>query len=245
MNSHKIVNGEMPELKARDNDFFFLPLYDPSKIQNTVIDLCNRRLPKSYGYSPIYDIQVITPGRKGLLGTQELNLLLQNAVNPKSEGKKEININGVLFRENDKVMQTKNDYNIYWEKTDGTCGEGIYNGDVGVITEIDFNTSNMYVRYDNKTAVYEFDLLNDLELAYALTVHKSQGSEFEAVIIPLFGNNSRLYYRNLFYTAVTRAKSQLIVVGSKNSIEQMIKNNKSAKRYSGLSEFIIREQAIV
>lgn len=240
INSHKIVNGEMPELSVKNNDFFFLPVHDPAKIQNMVIDLCQRRLPKSYGYSPIYDIQVITPGRKGILGTQQLNLLLQAAINPKSEEKREININGIVFREYDKVMQTKNNYSIYWEKPDGTCGEGIYNGDVGMVCEIDSATSYMAVKYDDKIAVYETESFNDLDLAYSMTVHKSQGSEFEAVVIPLYGKSSRLYYRNLLYTAVTRAKSKLILVGSKECIKQMVENDKKTKRYSALYEFLIK-----
>ena len=241
LNAHRIVRGEMPDLSIKDNDFFFLQCMGLKAVQSTVVDLCNRRLPNSYGYSPIYDIQVVTPGRKGLLGSQELNILLQAAINPASSSKREISINGIILREQDKVMQTKNNYDIYWEKADGTCGEGIYNGDIGVIVEIDLNSSHIVVKYADKIAVYELGQAEDLELAYAITVHKSQGSEFEAVVIPIFGKNYRLYYRNLLYTAVTRAKSKLIIVGDKESVFYMVNNDRKTKRYSGLREFLCRE----
>lgn len=238
MNAHKIVNNEIPELGVKDNDFFFLPIYSAAKVKSTIIDLCQRRLPKTYGYSPIYDIQVITPGRKGLLGTESLNLGIQEAINPRDGIKKEVKLNGILLRENDKVMQTKNNYNIYWEKANGTQGEGIYNGDIGIILEIDLKSSHIVIKYDDKIAVYEFEVCNNLDLAYAVTVHKSQGSEFESVIIPILGENPKLYYRNLLYTAVTRAKSKLIILGSEEYVEKMVKNDARSKRYSALCKFL-------
>ena len=135
-------------------------------------------------------------------------------------------------------MQNKNNYDVYWEKADGSCGEGVFNGDIGIILEIDLDSSHIVVRYDDKIAVYEMELAGNLELAYAATVHKSQGSEFKAVILPLFGQNSKLHYRSLLYTAVTRAKSQIIVVGAESTIKDMVKNNQKNKRYSGLAEFL-------
>jgi helicase, putative, RecD/TraA family len=237
-NAHKIVRGEMPELKVRNNDFFFLPRNNISEIRDTVLDLYKNRLPKSYSYNPLFDIQILSPGRKGMLGSENLNLNLQKIMNPEVKSKKEVNINGVTIRENDKVMQNKNNYDVYWEKADGSCGEGVFNGDIGIILEIDLDSSHIVVRYDDKIAVYEMELAGNLELAYAATVHKSQGSEFKAVILPLFGQNSKLHYRSLLYTAVTRAKSQIIVVGAESTIKDMVKNNQKNKRYSGLAEFL-------
>ncbi len=239
-NSHKIVQGKMPTLNIKNNDFFFLSYNNPEKIKNTVIDLFYKRLPLAYGYSAINDIQIICPSRKGTLGTSALNQIIQNIINPKSDGKKEIIINGTLLREYDKVMQTKNNYDIYWEKEDKSNGQGIFNGDVGFIIEIDKVTSNIAVRLDDKIAIYSFENARDLQLAYAITVHKSQGNEFNAVIMPLFGSNPLLNYRNLFYTAVTRAKNMIILVGNESTIHQMVKNDKKTKRFSGLKNLLIQ-----
>lgn len=241
MNAHKIVCGEIPELKVKDNDFFFLKRSDVYEVRDTVLDLYGKRLPKSYNYNPITDIQILTPGRKGVLGTRSLNICLQEYINPKSGAKKEINVNGFILRENDKVMQTKNNYDIYWEKEDGSCGEGIFNGDIGIILEIDLTSSCIAIKYDDKIAVYELEEATNLELAYATTVHKSQGNEFNAVILPLFGKNPKLHYKNLLYTAVTRAKSKLIIVGSEETIRDMVKNDKRTKRYSGLKDFLLED----
>lgn len=241
MNAHKIVCGEIPELKVKDNDFFFLKRSDVYEVRDTVLDLYGKRLPKSYNYNPITDIQILTPGRKGVLGTRSLNICLQEYINPKSGTKKEINVNGFILRENDKVMQTKNNYDIYWEKEDGSCGEGIFNGDIGIILEIDLTSSCIAIKYDDKIAVYELEEATNLELAYATTVHKSQGNEFNAVILPLFGKNPKLHYKNLLYTAVTRAKSKLIIVGSEETIRDMVKNDKRTKRYSGLKDFLLED----
>ncbi len=241
MNAHKIVCGEIPELKVKDNDFFFLKRSDVYEVRDTVLDLYGKRLPKSYNYNPITDIQILTPGRKGVLGTRSLNICLQEYINPKSGAKREINVNGFILRENDKVMQTKNNYDIYWEKEDGSCGEGIFNGDIGIILEIDLTSSCIAIKYDDKIAVYELEEATNLELAYVATVHKSQGNEFNAVILPLFGKNPKLHYKNLLYTAVTRAKSQLIIVGSEETIRDMVKNDKRTKRYSGLKDFLLED----
>lgn len=240
-NAHRIVGGQMPELSVRNNDFFFLNSNDKSKISETIIDLCANRLPRSYGYSPLFDIQVLCPGRKGELGTIELNKKLQNKLNPASRDKKEITINGSLFRECDKVMQRKNNYDIPWVKTDLTSGEGVFNGDVGILTEINKSASSLTVQFDDRTAMYDIDDAVDLELAYAITVHKSQGSEFEAVIMPMFQGPPQLYYRNLLYTGVTRAKSMIVMVGTTSTVYKMVENNRKTKRYSGLKYFLTRE----
>lgn len=239
-NSHKIVNGEMPEINTKNNDFFLLRNNNPESISNTIVDLCSRRLPKSYGYSPLNNIQVLCPGRKGILGVVELNKKLQDVINPKSSQKKEVSTGQYTIRQGDKVMQIKNNYNISWEKDDGTIGEGVFNGDVGILCEINKATSTLKVKFDDKMATYDIEALGDIELAYATTVHKSQGSEYDAVIIPMYMGAPQLYYRNLLYTAVTRAKKLLILVGNEYTIGKMIENNKKTKRYSGLRYFLIR-----
>ena len=238
MNAHNIVKGQMPVLNNRASDFFFMNMYNADQIKNTVVDLFKRRLPNRYGYSPLDDIQIICPSRKGVLGTLSLNLAIQEEINPKSPNKKEIVINSLTLRENDKVMQNKNNYNIYWEKADGTSGEGVFNGDVGIILQIDKALSYIAVKYDDRVAVYDFESANDLELAYAITVHKSQGSEFEAVIIPILGKNSKLYYRNILYTAVTRTRSMLVMLGAEATVKQMVDNVIKTKRYSAFSDFL-------
>ena len=233
-NAHRIVAGEMPELNIRNEDFFFLRCGDPAEICATVIDLCNRRLPESYGYSPLTDIQVLTPGRKGELGTLELNKKLQQAANPPDGKKAELKVNGTLLREGDKVMQIKNDYNLPWTRSDGSVGEGVFNGDLGTILEIDRRASTITVRLDDRVAVYESETAAELDLAYAMTVHKSQGNEFPAVVIPMFRGAPQLAYRNLLYTAVTRAKSLLILVGTPETVRTMVENDRKTRRYTGL-----------
>ncbi len=237
-NAHKIVAGEMPELVKRNNDFFFLPDHEPASISSTIVGLYTERLPASYGYSPLTDIQVLSPGRKGELGTMELNRRLQAAVNPPDKSKAEITVNGVLFREGDKVMQVKNNYDLVWAKSDGTSGEGVFNGDVGVLLSIDKRASALTVQIDDRFVLYTFENAGELELAYAMTVHKSQGNEFQAVIMPMYPGPPQLYYRNLLYTAITRAKSLLILVGTKNTVQKMVENDRKTKRYSGLYYFM-------
>lgn len=237
-NAHKIVNGSMPELGIRTSDFFFLPCYHPTEISEMIVDLCCNRLPASYGYSPLTDIQVLSPGRKGELGTGELNRRLQAAINPPEKEKKEITINGVLFREGDKVMQIKNDYNIPWTKPDGTSGEGVFNGDMGILCAIDRRASVITVQMDDRVVLYELETAAELEPAYAMTVHKSQGNEFPAVVIPMYPGAPQLYYRNLLYTAITRAKSLLILVGTQKTVQKMVENEKKTNRYSGLRYFL-------
>ena len=239
-NAHKIVNGELPELSVRNNDFFFIDGQDSQIISSTIRDICIKRLPKRYGYSPLFDIQVIAPGKKGPLGTISINKILQEAINPADKIKKEININGTVFREGDKVMQIRNNYNIIFAREDGSSGEGIFNGDIGIILSIDKLESTLIVQFDDKYAKYEQENAADLDLAYAITVHKSQGSEFEAVVMPMYFGAPQLYYRNLLYTAVTRAKSLLVMVGTAWTVRKMVENNKKTKRYSGLCNFLIK-----
>lgn len=239
LSAHRIVDGKLPELRRKDSDFFFLPQQEPAETAKLIVSLCSRRLPKSYGYSPVTDIQVLCPGRKGELGTVELNKLLREAVNPFEKGKPEIKINGALFRMGDKVMQIRNDYDLPWTREDDTSGEGVFNGDMGIITEIDRPGGALHVRIDDKDVLYDFERAgNELEPAYAVTVHKSQGNEFTAVVIPVLRPPMQLCYRNLLYTGVTRAKHLLILVGQQETLEAMIENDRKTRRYTGLGRFL-------
>lgn len=237
-NAHKIVKGEMPEISVKDNDFFFMPCENKYRLRETVSALCVQRLPSTYGFSPFDDIQVLCPGRRGELGILELNKVLQASLNPPSKEKTELELDGRIFRVGDKVMQTKNNYNLLWVKENGETGEGIFNGDVGRLEEIHRQSGSFKIRFDDKTAVYDREAIVDLEHAYAMTVHKSQGNEFEAVIIPLYRTAQKLKYRNLLYTAVTRAKKILILIGNASELKEMVQNNKKTRRYSGLSYFL-------
>ncbi len=233
-NAHAIVTGEYPRLDVRDNDFFFLPDSSTARIAATTADLCARRLPNRYGYSPLWDIQVIAPTRVGAVGTGELNRVLQETLNPPDPSKKEFKAGTAVFREGDKVMQIRNNYDLLWEKEDGEEGMGIFNGDIGVIELINRPSSSIVIRFDDRLAEYSFDMANELELAYAITVHKSQGNEYDAVIMPLMDGRSRMYYRNLLYTAVTRAKRLLILLGSRRTVYYMVDNHKKSRRYTNL-----------
>ncbi len=233
-NAHDIVNGEYPYLESKDNDFFFLPRNTEAECASTVCQLCAQRLPKAYGFSPMWDIQVLCPGKRGEAGMWNLNIELQKCLNPADGKKREFHHSGHLFREGDKVMQTKNDYDMTWVKDDGEIGRGVFNGDIGIIEKIDPIGRMMSIRFDDRAAEYPFDSANELDHAYAVTVHKSQGSEFDAVIIPLYEANSRLYFRNLLYTAVTRAKKLLIIVGSAKAVMNMVDNNRKSGRFTNL-----------
>ena len=239
MNAHRIVRGEQPVLTDRRGDFFFLPRTSAGEVTRTVLDLCARRLPASYGYTVMAGIQVLCPGRKGELGTRELNRRLQELLNPPDGKKNELAVEGMLLREGDKVMHTRNNYDIGWTRDDGECGSGVFNGDIGILEQVDPRGESLAVRFDDRVALYSRQDAQDLELAYAATVHKSQGSEFEAVILPLYHNQRQLCYRNLLYTAVTRAKSLLIVVGSRETVREMVENNRKTLRYSGLQHFLL------
>ena len=239
MNAHRIINGEMPDISVRDNDFFFIRNYNREEIAYIVGDLCSRRLKNTYGYDMLDNIQVLSPTRKGILGTFELNNRLQSLVNPNpSRG---VKVGMYTLYEGDKVMQSKNNYNIPWNKENGEYGEGVFNGDIGVMVEVNTVSKTYKVRFDDRTASYDGDSISDLELAYATTVHKSQGNEFDCVILPMFQGAPQLMYRNLLYTAVTRAKKILIIVGDEGALRYMVENNKRILRYSGLKEFLIRD----
>lgn len=237
-NAHRIVAGEMPVLDRKDGDFFLMERPNPYAAAKTVAELYAKRLPDAYKYSPQNDIQVLCPSKKGEAGTVHLNKILQELVNPSAEGKKELTFGFRTFRVGDKVMQTKNNYNIVWEKSDGETGEGIFNGDIGVIENIDIHTETVQICFDDRSAVFAKEQLTEIELAYAVTVHKSQGSEFPAVIIPVVSVLPNLCYRNLLYTAVTRAKQLLILVGTQTEIQKMVENDKKTRRYSALKTFL-------
>ncbi len=239
-NAHRIVNGEQPDLSRADNDFFFMQRLDYESASDTVVDLAVNRLPAAYKFSPADDIQVLCPSRKGALGVVEMNKVLQLAINPPKKDKPDIK--GVLynFRTDDKVMQVKNNYDIEWTKGIEK-GTGIFNGDIGIIIKTVKAESKLFIDFDGRVAEYTYEMLDQLELAYAISVHKSQGSEFNAVIIPLLGGFEKLYYRNLLYTAVTRAKKLLIIVGSKRAVEKMVENNRRTLRYTGLKHMLEKE----
>ena len=241
-NAHRIVAGEYPDLKTKDNDFFFLRRQSAAAVLSTVTELVAKRLPASYGYSPLEDIQVLTPQRKGDLGVGALNESLQAALNPPQKGKREYKSTFATFREGDKVLQTRNNYDIEWEKPGtGEKGMGIYNGDIGIIQRIDLVGGTMEIDFDGRRCEYTLEMAPELDLAYAVTVHKSQGSEYSAVVLPIFGGYDKLYFRNLLYTAVTRARKLLIIVGSESRGYQMVDNNRKMLRYTGLKWFLRQE----
>ena len=241
VNAHKINRGEEVILDNKSMDFFFLKRYDADVIINVVLQLIKQKLPKFVNASE-YDIQVLTPMRKGLLGVERLNVILQKYLNPPSPEKREKEYGDTIFREGDKVMQTKNNYQLEWEIKSRfgltiEKGMGIFNGDMGIIREINDFAETVTVEFDEGRMVdYSFKLLEELELAYALTIHKSQGSEYPAVVIPLLSGPSMLMNRNLLYTAVTRARKCVTLVGNEATFAEMIKNTSQQKRYSGLCD---------
>ena len=237
-NAHLIVKGDAPELHKKDNDFFFIKRESAQSAAETVVDLCARRLPKTYEVSPLKDIQVLCPGRKGENGSAELNVKLQAALNPPAPNKNEVRYTGITYRTGDRVMQIKNNYDIVWVKDNGENGLGVYNGDIGIITDIDKGSQCLKIRFDDREVLYPFDLLYELEHAYAITVHKSQGSEYPMVILPLFKYFDKLYFRNLLYTAVTRAKDLLVIVGDEGAVLKMVNNNRKIERYTALAPFL-------
>ena len=246
VNAHKINNGEEVALDNKSMDFFFLKRYEADKIIQVTLQLIKQKLPKFVDATE-YDIQVLTPMRKGLLGVERLNGILQMYLNPESPSKREKEYGGTIFREGDKVMQIKNNYQLEWEIRSkyGLCidkGTGIFNGDTGIIEEINFFAETLTVSFDEgKMVEYPFKLLEELELAYAITIHKSQGSEYPAVVIPLFQGPRMLMNRNLLYTAVTRAKKCVTIVGNDEIFYTMVKNNSQLKRYSGLCDRLVEE----
>lgn len=234
MNAHRVNHGEMPDLRSRKSDFFFLPCRSEEEVRQTVVGLCATRLPKNMGI-PADQIQVLSPTRKGGVGTAALNQVLQTALNPAAPTKKERPFGDFSFREGDRVMQIRNNYDIMWKKTDGSAvGTGIFNGDVGTVAAIDPQEQTLTVIFEDREAVYDFTQLNELEPAYAMTVHKSQGSEYRAVILTAWNGHPNLMIRSVLYTAITRAKELLIIVGREETVAAMTENAKRNRRYTGL-----------
>lgn len=259
-NAHAINRGELPVLTEKRKDFFFLPRMSDQDISATVVELYQTRLPRTYGQATENGIQIISPSRRGEAGTEHLNRLLQAALNPAAPGKRELSFRDKLFRVGDRVMQTRNNYDVTWEEeededeppvrrrtragrqergeweTDGerNTRSGVFNGDIGVIQDIDPHEREMSVRFDDRVARYTSDMLDDLEHAWAVTVHKSQGSEYPFVIIPMYGAPPPLLTRNLLYTAVTRAQRMVILVGRESVVRTMVENDRQSMRYTGL-----------
>ena len=234
MNAHRVNRGEMPDLKNVKSDFFFMRRQNEEGVCSLIRDLCTTRLPNNMGI-PSDQIQVLSPTRKGGVGTTNLNKLLQAALNPAAPDKKERQFGEFIFREGDRVMQIRNNYDIMWKKVDGSAvGTGIFNGDVGTIREIDLGTETMTIRFDDREAEYDFTQLNELEPAYAMTVHKSQGSEYRAVILTAWNGSPYLLSRSILYTAITRARELLIIVGREEPVGVMVENAKKNRRYTGL-----------
>lgn len=238
LNAHKINDGETPYFNKADNDFYLVSRPTPQTIADAIVSLTAERLKKKYGFDPMTDIQIISPTKKTLIGTVYLNSRLQEALNPPSAAKAEHRYGEFIFREGDKVMQTENDYNLEW--TRGTEeGTGVFNGDMGRIEKIDKRGRTVTVLFDdNRRAIFGYEKLKNLTLSYAVTVHKSQGSEFECVIMPLYKCAPQLMTKNLFYTAVTRAKSLVVLVGVSEAAEYMVHNSVEQRRYSALTDRI-------
>ncbi len=234
MNAHRVNRGELPCLTDVKNDFFFLKARSDEEVGDLIVGLCNTRLPKNMGIPP-EQIQVLSPTKKGAAGTVQLNKRLQASLNPPSPNIREKQYGDFSFREGDRVMQIRNNYDILWKKTDGRqVGTGIFNGDVGVISQIDPAMEQITVLFDDRIAVYDFTQLNELEPAYAMTVHKSQGSEYRAVILAAWNGSQYLLNRSVLYTAITRARELLIIVGRTETVQHMTQNGKTGRRYTGL-----------
>ena len=234
MNAHRVNQGQLPQLRDVKNDFFFLPVRSEDAVGQTIVSLCTTRLPKNMGIQPD-QIQVLTPTKRGSAGTANLNKLLQAGLNPPAPDKNERQHGDFVFREGDRVMQIRNNYDILWKKTDGSAvGAGIFNGDVGTVQKIDRSMELMRVLFDDREAEYDFTQLNELEPAYAITVHKSQGSEYRAVVLAAWNSSPYLLSRRILYTAITRAKELLVIVGREETVAAMTQNAKSGRRYTGL-----------
>ncbi len=234
MNAHRVNRGEQPELRNTKSDFFFLPRRTEEDTAHTVVELCTTRLPQNMGI-PADQIQVLCPTKKGAAGTVALNKLLQAGLNPPTQGKQEHKLGETVFREGDRVMQIRNNYDLLWKKSDGSAvGAGVFNGDIGIIQRIDPQTELLSILYDDRIADYDFTQLNELELAYAMTIHKSQGSEYRAVVLSAWNASAYLLSRSILYTAITRARELLIIAGREETIATMTQNAKTGRRYTGL-----------
>ena len=243
LNAHRINHGEAPILNQKGSDFFFERKPQPEAAAETVVGLCQRRLP-AYLHTdfPARDIQVLSPTKKAGAGVNQLNVMLQAALNPPGRGKGEIAYGENIFRLGDKVMHVKNNYQLPWKSDDGSEGEGVFNGDVGFISKVDMQDRIITVRYDEeRTVEYDYQQLEELDLAYCLSVHKSQGSEFPCVVMPVVGGPPRLLTRNLFYTALTRARKLVVLVGKEEAVAAMVKNNHIAARYTTLQQRLREE----
>ncbi|MEI3162467.1 MAG: ATP-dependent RecD-like DNA helicase [Lachnospirales bacterium] len=238
-NAHKINKGEYPDLKQKDKDFFFMRRNNAQELSSLIVSLVAVRLPKYLQCDPIKDIQVLTPMRKSPLGVTALNALLQEALNPPSSNKREKEFRGIKFREGDKVMQIKNNYNVEWKIVETgkitEDGVGVFNGDEGIITYMDLDNEYVEILFDdNKVVHYDFTQMDEIDLSYAVTIHKSQGSEYKAVVMPLLNGPDMLMSRNLLYTGLTRAKQLAVIAGAENTIYRMVDNNREISRYTGL-----------
>ncbi len=243
MNAHRVNKGAAPELRDVKHDFFFLPARSEDAVGQTIVQLCATRLPQNMGI-PAADIQVLTPTKKGGAGTLQLNRLLQATLNPAAPNKRERSFGETVFREGDRVMQIRNNYDIVWKKSDGTAvGTGIFNGDVGIIRRIDPDMEVLSVVFDDREADYDFTQLGELELAYAMTVHKSQGSEYRAVVLAAWNGSPYLLSRSILYTAITRARELLVIVGREETVAAMTQNAKVGRRYTGLKLRLQGKQA--
>ena len=232
-NAHAVNAGEPPRLQNDQGDFYFLCRRDAQRAVSTVVELCRTRLPEKMGI-PVSDIQVLTPTRKGPAGTENLNRLLQEALNPQKPGQPEVRWGERIFRPGDRVMQTRNDYDILWEKEDGTVGSGVFNGDVGHVQAIDPAGEWLAILYEDRKALYSLEMLSEIDLAYAQTVHKAQGSEYPCVVLCAMPSAPGLMVRGVLYTALTRARELLILVGDDAAVREMAANDRRARRYSGL-----------
>jgi len=232
-NAHRVNDGGTLELAGNQGDFFYLCRRDAQRAVDTVVELCCSRLPEKMGV-PADQIQVLTPTRRGPAGTIRLNQRLQEALNPRTPEKREVMWGERLFRVGDRVMQTRNDYDVVWEKDDGTVGTGVFNGDVGRITDIDPSGELVTIVFDERTAVYTAEMLSQIELAYAQTIHKAQGSEYRAVVLCVMPSAPSLMVRGVLYTAITRARELLVMVGDDAAIRSMADNDRRQRRYSGL-----------
>lgn len=241
MGAHRINKGEMPSVDNKSSDFFFMKRQNSNELLELICSLCSRRLVNAYSYNPLEDIQVITPSRKGSMGTVALNAALQAVLNPAGYDKLEKQVGDVIFREGDKVMQIKNNYSQEWEYGDGRTGMGVYNGEIGRITRMNTFEEYFEIDFDGRQVHYDMAQLDEIEHAYAVTVHKSQGSEYPCVIIPLFDAPPGLLSRNMLYTAVTRAQNNVIIVGRPEIMQRMIQNNRVVFRNTGLCAMLKHE----
>jgi len=222
-NAHRINEGHMPEWEARDSDFYFVERDTPEAISETLLKMVRERIPGKFGFDPIRDVQVLCPMNRGSLGVRELNLQLQNALNPFQQNKPFVEKYGWQFRLGDKVIQTENNYD-----------KEVFNGDIGIVTKIDPVEQEVVIRFDQRDVVYDFGELDEVSLAYAITIHKSQGSEFPVVVIPMATQQYILLQRNLVYTGITRGKKLVVLVGQKKAVAMAVRNNKTERRFSGL-----------